>query len=116
MAKIAIVYKNPVADKNRQALRRLSMELRKQAESAAVAHEKTLENLKTALTQLGLVATWFERNKLRQSLDRFALVISLGGDGTFIHTSHFVSETLLLGINSAPEHSVGHYCRYALRT
>ncbi len=39
------------------------------------------------------------------------LIISLGGDGTFLHASHYVGgEHLLLGINSCPKHSVGHLC------
>ncbi|MES0491533.1 MAG: hypothetical protein ABUK01_16175 [Leptospirales bacterium] len=39
------------------------------------------------------------------------LVISLGGDGTFIYTSHSIKEGAILGVNSAPDFSVGHYCR-----
>ncbi|BBH53585.1 NAD(+)/NADH kinase [Fluviispira sanaruensis] len=39
------------------------------------------------------------------------LVISLGGDGTLLHASHHVGADIkLLGINSCPEHSVGHLC------
>lgn len=39
------------------------------------------------------------------------LVISLGGDGTLLHASHHVGDDIfLLGINSCPEHSVGHMC------
>lgn len=39
------------------------------------------------------------------------LIISLGGDGTLLHASHHVGgDNYLLGINSCPEHSVGHLC------
>lgn len=39
------------------------------------------------------------------------LVISLGGDGTLLHASHHVGgDVALLGINSCPDHSVGHMC------
>lgn len=39
------------------------------------------------------------------------LVISLGGDGTLLHASHHVGgDVRLLGINSSPQHSVGHMC------
>lgn len=39
------------------------------------------------------------------------LVVSLGGDGTLLHTSHHCGGNVsLLGINSCPEHSVGHLC------
>jgi NAD+ kinase len=39
------------------------------------------------------------------------LVISLGGDGTLLHASHHCGgKVALLGINSCPDHSVGHLC------
>ncbi len=38
------------------------------------------------------------------------LIVTLGGDGTFIHASHFSTVTPILGINSAPGSSIGHYC------
>jgi NAD+ kinase len=39
-----------------------------------------------------------------------ALVLSVGGDGTLISTSHNVGAEPLLGVNSSPEHSVGYFC------
>ncbi|MCB9786980.1 MAG: NAD(+)/NADH kinase [Deltaproteobacteria bacterium] len=38
------------------------------------------------------------------------LVVTVGGDGTFLRSSHHVDETPMLGVNSAPDSSVGHYC------
>ncbi|MEY3903734.1 MAG: hypothetical protein RL189_3040 [Pseudomonadota bacterium] len=39
------------------------------------------------------------------------LVICVGGDGTLLRTSHFVGgNTRILGVNSVPQHSVGHLC------
>lgn len=38
------------------------------------------------------------------------LVITVGGDGTFLRSSHHVDDTPMLGVNSAPTSSVGHYC------
>lgn len=39
------------------------------------------------------------------------LIISLGGDGTLLHASHYVGGSReILGINSCPEHSIGHLC------
>ncbi len=39
------------------------------------------------------------------------VVISLGGDGTLLHASHHCGgDVKLLGINSCPDHSVGHLC------
>jgi NAD+ kinase len=42
---------------------------------------------------------------------RRKLVVSLGGDGTLLHASHFVGgDVTLLGVNSCPPHSVGALC------
>ena len=43
---------------------------------------------------------------------QIGLVLSLGGDGTLLHASHYVggTATSLLGINSCPDHSVGALC------
>lgn len=38
------------------------------------------------------------------------LVISVGGDGTFLEASHLVKRGRLLGVNSSPAHSVGFFC------
>lgn len=39
------------------------------------------------------------------------LAIAVGGDGTLLHTSHYIGgSTQLLGINAVPRRSVGHLC------
>jgi NAD+ kinase len=38
------------------------------------------------------------------------LVISIGGDGTFLAASHQVGHGVILGVNSSPEASVGFFC------
>ena len=38
------------------------------------------------------------------------LFVSVGGDGTFLETSHQVRRGRILGVNSSPEHSVGFFC------
>ena len=49
------------------------------------------------------------KNLLTSNLN---LVISLGGDGTLLQTSHYIGgTTALLGVNSAPEFSIGHLCK-----
>jgi NAD+ kinase len=86
-------------------------------------------NCRIALTQvladLGLTFEIFNLDELCESSQTFfhpidsqsgiqpskGLVISLGGDGTLLHASHYVGgDITLLGINSCPEHSVGHLC------
>jgi len=42
---------------------------------------------------------------------KLGCVISVGGDGTLLHASHYVGgKTCLLGVNSNPEGSYGHLC------
>jgi NAD+ kinase len=38
------------------------------------------------------------------------LVVTIGGDGTLLAASHHVSTGALLGVNSAPGDSIGHFC------
>jgi NAD+ kinase len=93
--------------------------------SAHQTHVTSREYLLTALKALGLTYVIFNLDELSTSqVDFFdenipssglcpqkKLVISLGGDGTLLHASHHVGAQIkLLGINSCPEHSVGHLC------
>ncbi|NBX17323.1 MAG: hypothetical protein EBR09_08155 [Proteobacteria bacterium] len=42
---------------------------------------------------------------------RLNLIICVGGDGTLLRSSHFAGgQTAMVGINSVPQHSVGHLC------
>lgn len=40
----------------------------------------------------------------------FDLVITFGGDGTFLAAAHKAGRVPMLGVNAAPDHSVGFYC------
>lgn len=96
--------------------RELNPELGARMQTAHDDHSRSHEKLRQLLTGMGIKADFHERDGLRQSLDGYRFVVSLGGDGTFINASHFAEKTLLLGVNSSPENSVGHYCRFELKT
>jgi NAD+ kinase len=75
-----------------------------------VDHEQTVRELRLALSRLGETAVYSDAPTTKIN-ERFDLVITVGGDGTLIAASHQLgSHTPLLGINSAPEHSVGFFC------
>lgn len=76
---------------------------------ADAQHSKALAELRGALKALRLKARLMLRSQLR-TIEGFDLVISVGGDGTVLNASHGVGNTPLLGINSAPAHSVGFLC------
>lgn len=46
----------------------------------------------------------------KRALSTADFVISIGGDGTTLYASHYVREGLMVGVNSAPGDSVGHFC------
>lgn len=93
---------------------------------AHAQHEACLEELKTALTDLGCEA----KMVMAAALDEFKvvidprpgnnvippsrrpdLVVTVGGDGTLLAASHAIgADTPILAINSAPQYSVGFFC------
>jgi NAD+ kinase len=119
MKDIAVVYKHSALEsysaKHIRRHREMNPELGNRMQTAHDDHSRALDTLRGVLTDLKLEASYFERDSLRQNLDGFHLVISLGGDGTFINASHYIEKTLLLGVNSSPENSVGHYCRFMVK-
>ncbi|MEM9071180.1 MAG: NAD(+)/NADH kinase [Myxococcota bacterium] len=77
--------------------------------SAHEAHLDTIERARATLAKLGVKATF--RHHSRSNGSKWDLVITLGGDGTLLWTSHIVdSETPVVAINSAPGSSVGYFC------
>jgi NAD+ kinase len=73
-------------------------------------HERTREEVEEALSELGARAEYFEGARTRVE-GEFDLVVTIGGDGTLLAASHRIGPGVpLLGVNSAPEHSVGFFC------
>lgn len=76
-------------------------------------HSETIDETRRALEDLGAEATWFDRPHSFQvpAGERCDLVVTVGGDGTLLAASHGIGSGVpLLGINSAPSHSVGFFC------
>jgi len=74
------------------------------------SHEATVRELEAALDELGVEAIT-RVGPERVSPNGFALVVTVGGDGTLLVASHQVGpETPIVGINSAPDTSVGFFC------
>lgn len=119
MKDVAVVYKHSALEsysaKHIRRHREMNPELGVRMQTAHDDHSRALDALRRVLTNLKLTTDYFERDGLRQNLDGYHLVISLGGDGTFINASHFIEKTLIVGVNSSPENSVGHYCRYFVK-
>ncbi len=76
--------------------------------------EKIFESHKSQIDSLELIkrllpqASIVNRNELSKELvSKYKLVISLGGDNHFQYVSHFVKDSLFLGINNDPQRSDG---------
>jgi NAD+ kinase len=78
------------------------------------AHQRTLEDVQRALESCALPFTEVRPSRLdgagRKALARAALVVCVGGDGTLLAAARHVHAGLVLGVNSAPGDSVGHFC------
>ncbi len=65
-----------------------------------------LSNLKTEFPELNIKSVW--KNILKQDhLNNVDLIISIGGDGTFLSAAHYAKKELLLGVNSNEKKSEG---------
>jgi NAD+ kinase len=73
-------------------------------------HEGTIAEVGEALEKLGVQAVWVRRAHAPFDPGNAQLVLTVGGDGTLLGASHCVGKTPLLGVNSAPSHSVGFFC------
>jgi NAD+ kinase len=78
--------------------------------SSHEAHEETVREVDAALATLGVEAV-FRGGPRGRIPSRVDLVVTIGGDGTLLAASHQIGDGIpLLGINSAPEHSIGFFC------
>jgi NAD+ kinase len=76
-----------------------------------VDHMETIEEVRRALTELRTDASIYDRPHEFRVEGRCDLVVTVGGDGTLLAASHGIPAGVpLLGVNSAPNHSVGFFC------
>jgi NAD+ kinase len=73
-------------------------------------HMETIDTVLASLEQAGAQVMLVERAHAAFDASDAALVIAVGGDGTLLAASHSVARTPVLGVNSAPKHSVGFFC------
>ena len=73
-------------------------------------HVRTLDAVLRSLERLKVRTVLLERPHAAFETGDAALVVTVGGDGTRLAASHNVGSVPVLGINSAPGHSVGFFC------
>jgi NAD+ kinase len=81
---------------------------------ADAEHRLTRETVVNTIRNRGLRVAEYSLIELdaaaRRHLSRADLVITIGGDGTVLGTSHYVTMGTMLGVNSAPGDSIGFFC------
>lgn len=73
-------------------------------------HTQTVDAVHRALERAGLKVLLIERAHAMFDASDADLVVAVGGDGTLLAASHNVVDVPILGVNSAPGHSVGFFC------
>ncbi|MDP3723943.1 MAG: NAD(+)/NADH kinase [Candidatus Omnitrophota bacterium] len=79
------------------------------------AHQATLTEVERALRARGLRYRVIYR-AMQHDYSPYDLVISVGGDGTFLEAARGVTRQPILGVNSDPARSAGTFCRADART
>jgi len=109
-----LVVKTAVASRERVAdrLARTGRQLAGQVEDAASEQERTLAEVQEALSGRGVAPVTVSVDaldaKAHRAIAGARFVVSVGGDGTLLAASHWVTGAALLGVNSAPRSSVGY--------
>ena len=76
-----------------------------------IDHTETIEEVRHALADLGAEVVWHDRPHHFRVDVPCDLVVTVGGDGTLLGASHGIGPRIpLLGVNSAPAHSIGFFC------
>lgn len=104
------IYRESPDEETRAYLERGGRNLEILKRSAGIQKD-TLERTREALDQAGIEHELYYRAELNQeSVADKDLVVSVGGDGTFLEASHAVpAEVPMLGVNSDPERSTGFF-------
>lgn len=118
LRKVLIIYKKSsyqahALDQRDQNYLRLLKERNRAIRRSKWTHDIHLGTLETVKGHLRRIGIPFEV-RLRYHLKpirNYDLVITIGGDGTFLETSHYLDQGLMMGVNSVPEESVGFFCR-----
>jgi NAD+ kinase len=74
-----------------------------------LAHQKTLKKVKRVLEKYR-VRYRVSYRKTHIPYDSYDLVITVGGDGTFLQAARQLSGQKILGVNSDPQRSIGKFC------
>lgn len=72
-------------------------------------HHRTLRIVESVLRRCGINCSKRSRGQ-RIDFSKYDLVITVGGDGTFLEAARSTKDQVIIGVNSAPSFSVGKLC------
>ena len=72
-------------------------------------HHRTLKIVESMLRRYGIRCSKRSRGQ-RIDFSKYDLVITVGGDGTFLEAARSLKDQVIIGVNSAPSFSVGKLC------
>lgn len=107
--KVLVVYKRPLLFALPKRYRDGRHPLTARSRLAEREHRRTLASVRRVLKRAGVVSSFRSRLTLG-AIRKFDLILTVGGDGTLLKTSHRISNQPVLGINSSPSTSVGALC------
>lgn len=81
---------------------------------ADAEHNRTVEEVRRSLRRRKIAFTESPLAeldaRLKGQLAIADFVVSIGGDGTALGSSHYIRDGAMIGVNSAPGDSIGHFC------
>lgn len=86
--------------------------IQKELKSFKKSHDEHYATLKTVETVLSRYQIRFTKSYRSRNIDYtpYDLVITVGGDGTFLEAARNIKNGVLLGVNSSLSYSVGNFC------
>lgn len=106
------VYQKFILDEKNQHLKKLMSDQHPTVKNLLSTHKqhlRAIQKVEQALKKHGIKYKISGRNNL-QSLKGYDLIITIGGDGTVLRASQYITHQMILGINSVPKVSVGALC------
>ena len=82
-------------------------------EASKTRHEVKCHNILTSMKKFGINFDFKPLSEVNSIIKDYDLVITLGGDGTFLRTASFITDdTPIMGLNTDSERSHCSFCSY----
>lgn len=108
----SIYFEHPRSSFNKRGIAPLEISRFKKTHQK---HSQCLRKVEAILKKTGVHYVKAARGS-RIDFNRFDLIISVGGDGTFLEAARGIKNQLILGVNSDPSWSVGKFCSATAET